>query len=513
MNGNDKMKTIEPCILRQGVSLKHYPDVLVLCDEDIDLTIEIDLGDCGGSGPQVFTGDPLRLSVNPESPCASEVVDILKRAALAEEGLSPREIRRRQSIFQLLQLMDFVLSEVPYYQSRSAYASVPVTSVADLQAFPILTRADLRANLLELIPRDLRLSHSAGAEGLTLLSTSGSTDERLQALAGNEVATVPEAYARVWTGTEATAPVKTAILTTPRCSGTVCHLGQASFEERIADNTLSLNSSEDFFSIDRRYVEQAAEELHRFAPEILLVNPVYLHWFARKAREMDIPLPSVKWLTYSYQYCSQLQKRALEAMFRVPLLSWYACTEAAAVVGQECLQGRLHVRAEQCLVETIRNGVLAQPGELGALLITTTAARTTPLIRYQIGDVGSLVDEPCGCLLNGCPCLTLHGRAKDMLCGLDRWITTRQFDVAISDTSDLDFYACTQTDAETLRLEVIPALGQEATFDRTGLAHKLSCRLGFAKVDVRVVTRLDPIPSSLKYAQTCCAYRQAPAFP
>jgi hypothetical protein len=103
------MKTIEPCILRQGVSLKHYPDVLVLCDEDIDLTIEIDLGDCGGSGPQVFTGDPLRLSVNPESPCASEVVDILKRAALAEEGLSPREIRRRQSIFQLLQLMDFVL--------------------------------------------------------------------------------------------------------------------------------------------------------------------------------------------------------------------------------------------------------------------------------------------------------------------------------------------------------------------------------------------------------------------
>jgi phenylacetate-CoA ligase len=304
---------------------------------------------------------------------------------------------------------------------------------------------------------------------------------------------------------------KTAILTTPLCSGTVCHLGKSSYQERIIEDTLALNSSQDYFSIDRAYVENVAEELARFRPDILFFDPIYLHWFARRAAETGIALPPVKALASSYQYCSQLQRKALSELLQAPLYDWYSATETAAVVGQECPAGRLHVRPEQCVVEIVGEDGVVAPGVLGKILVTTLASRTMPLVRYQIGDVGSLTDEPCTCLLNGSQCLTLHGRAKDMLCVQNRPVTTRQFDQMISDTAHLDFYSCTQTEADTLVVDVIPSLGQESVFAKAELADKLRSRLGIAKVEVRLVSRLDPLPS-LKYRQTFCATKDMSAF-
>jgi phenylacetate-coenzyme A ligase PaaK-like adenylate-forming protein len=150
---------------------------------------------------------------------------------------------------------------------------------------------------------------------------------------------------------------------------------------------------------------------------------------------------------------------------------------------------------------------------LGAIVITTTAARTMPLIRYMVGDVGCLQETACSCVLDGCPTIVLHGRAKDMLYLQNRWVTTRQFDDVIGKTEHLDFYFCKQIDERTLQVKVIPSLGCEGSFPCRELAEKLSSVFPVANVIVESVHRLDPLPDSLKFALTQCGYREPPSCP
>jgi phenylacetate-CoA ligase len=498
--------------LRDAVAVNYASGVLSFTDRDIDLTVDLEIED--GTGLAMFEGTDAQRRINPGAPHAEDVIGVLRGAGLLEEGLSHSDIRRRQTLFQLNQLLDFVKEEVPFYRSN-AYADVPLSALQQISSLPFLRKTDLRAHFLDLIPRQLDLNAGLSSGELTLNSTSGSTGERLQAVAGSEVAQNPAFYDQVWFGRHADHRSTLAVLTTPICSPTVCHLGRASYQERLSQHgsVLALNSSEDLFSIDRRQVEQFAAELERFRPDIFMFNPVYLHWFARRAREWGIALPPLRLLLSSYQYRSRLQTRGLRELLAAPIYDWYGCTEASAMVGQECPNGRLHVRAEQCLVEVVDVKGPVAPGTLGALVVTTIAARAMPLVRYLIGDVGSVEDSDCGCLLDGCPSIVLHGRAKDMLYLGERWVTTRQFDDVLGDTQDLDFYGCRQIDERTLRVEVIPALGREATFPSRELADRLGSRFSVFHVVVEVVRRLDPLPSSLKFALTGCLYREPPAYP
>ncbi len=497
--------------LRSGVSAGVTPEGLVFTDRAIDLTVEIAIED--GSAAQLLLGPEATMAIDPEARNAEDVLGILRSAGLLKEGLTPGEVRRRQSLFQLRQFMAFIQEEVPYYRAQAAYTSVAINCEEDIRLLPILTKADIRAHFLDLLSAQVDLSAGLERKDLSLLITSGSTGERLQAILGNEVATDPGCYAQVWTGRRWGEPPKVAIFTTPICSQAVCHLGKASYEERILGNVLFLDSTEDLFSIDRQFVAKGAEELHRFAPEMLHFNPVYLHWFVRRAKEFGIPLPSVGLLASSYQYQTRFQRKAIEHTFSRASYDWYGATEAATAIGQECPSGRLHVRVEQCVAEIVGPEGPVEEGELGAIVITTTASRTMPLARYRLGDVGSIDHSPCNCLLNGCPSVVLHGRAKDMLYLQDRWVTTRQFDEAIADTKDLDFYSCYQPDAKTLRIDAIPALGQEGTFPAAELADKLEARFGISKVQVKVVARLDPIPGSLKFSLTRCDFAEPPSSP
>jgi phenylacetate-coenzyme A ligase PaaK-like adenylate-forming protein len=275
-----------------------------------------------------------------------------------------------------------------------------------------------------------------------------------------------------------------------------------------------LNSCEDLFGVERSQIEKFVSELHRFRPDIVFCNPVYLHWFGRKATEWGIALPPVKVLSSSYQYRSLLQTRGLRQVFGAPIYDYYGCTEAAATPGQECLNGRLHVRSEQCLVEVVNEQGGPVPLQtLGALVITTTAARTMPLVRYMVGDVGCLQEADCSCVLDGCPTIVLHGRAKDMLYLQNRWVTTRQFDDVIGKTEHLDFYSCKQIDERTLQVKVIPFLGYEGSFPCAEVAEELSNVFSVANVVVESTHRLDPLPGSLKFALTQCAYREPPSCP
>lgn len=218
------------------------------------------------------------------------------------------------------------------------------------------------------------------------------------------------------------------------CLGRECRLGKSSYEERLlGGTTLYLNSTEDLFSVRRELVENIAEELHRFQPDLLLVNPVYLHWILRRANAWQIELPRVQAVLSTYQYLSEIQRRAIQASLDAPVYSIYSATDLGGCgLGVESWCGHMHLREDHCELEVIGSKGALDDGRCGAFVVTTHASRVMPLLRYVIGDVGLFTNQACECPLSHWRTIEVHGRAKDMLRARGGWVTTRDVDQAVS---------------------------------------------------------------------------------
>jgi phenylacetate-CoA ligase len=210
-----------------------------------------------------------------------------------------------------------------------------------------------------------------------------------------------------------------------------------------------------------------------------------------------------------YQYLTELQRRALERYFAAPVRNLYAATELGGCqIGLECRRGRLHLREDHCLVECLTPAGPAEPGEVGALVVTTLASTTMPLVRYVVGDLGEPEEEPCDCPLADWPSIRFHGRERDALYLGNRFVTTRGLDALVGLEPGVDFYCCRQTSETNLVLEIVPSL--DAAPSAAALAERIESSLGGVTVEVRIQRRLEPAPS-LKYSPTARAI-PAPAW-
>ena len=455
---------------------------------------------------------------------SEEGADALRALGLLEEGLSLEEVRARQRpvrrealeqqrLQQWRELVAFVAEKVPYYRARAeAYDADSIDALADVAGLPLMRKADVRANFPHgLVAEGVDVGRGIEAGALELAGSSGTTEERLQVVSDMELTSMPGDFEALWHLPESDAP-RTAVLTSPTCMGTQCHLGLAPYEKRLRQQfTLFLNSTPDLFSTPKSTLENVAEELARFSPDMLLVNPVYLHWFARRAKELGVALPRPKIILSCYQYLTKFQRRALSELMGVPVYDYYGSTDlGGARTAVECDRGRLHVREDHVCVEVLGQDGPRPTGELGALAVTALANRVMPLVRYLVGDVGRLVEHECGCLISDWACLELHGRSKDMLWLGNRWVTTRQVDDAVSPVSGIDFYRCDQVGPSELRVQVVPSL--ERAFEPKELEDRLRGGLGVERVRVVTVSRLEPEPS-LKYRLTECKIAQPPELP
>ena len=76
---------------------------------------------------------------------------------------------------------------------------------------------------------------------------------------------------------------------------------------------------------------------------------------------------------------------------------FYGCIEVGRIAYECAAHQGLHVNADQVILECVRNGQSVPPGEPGSVVVTALNAFSSPLIRYELGDIGRLLAEPCNC--------------------------------------------------------------------------------------------------------------------
>jgi phenylacetate-coenzyme A ligase PaaK-like adenylate-forming protein len=306
-----------------------------------------------------------------------------------------------------------------------------------LPDLPVLTKPVLRRFFPDgLASTEVNLRELLRTGDVVLAATSGTTGERLQVYSDTRLPRLVGQVAKFWQlELDEKRPLRTAVFTSAVCAGVTCNSGRTAMTDRVVfEHTLFLPAPRDLPHMSRAEVLRVEDELRRFEPDFLFVNPFYLTVLADSAARHGISLPGVRAILVTYQFVSHCQRRALARAFDAPVFEVYAATElggSQAAIG--CPHGRLHVRLDQVFLEIVDEGRPVAPGEVGMVTVTTHND-VMPLVRYQPGDLARFRLEPCPCDVGSAwPSLWIEGRAHDAFDRGARRVTTRDVDEVLRD--------------------------------------------------------------------------------
>jgi phenylacetate-CoA ligase len=317
---------------------------------------------------------------------------------LASAGRSqwwPEDRIRRHQDQSLLDTLRFAIERVPHYRDLGLEAN-QITSAADLEQFPVLTKSTLQENQLRLLADDVTLGACKTS------TTSGSTGEP-----------TTSAFDRnTWLLCKYTLKIRRLLAYGVGIGKRVLLVSEMHPEE-IAESSRVFGSG---LLFGQRYVSihqpvsHGLREIRSFRPHAIYAFPSYLAELLEYCERRQEALPGLGTIFTSSEVLTEGLRQRLMNAFSADVCDVYGNTEFKEVAWQ-CRSKRYHVNFESTWVETIDE---AEDG-FGTVLRTTLVNRAMPLIRYRVGDRVRIGTGECDCGRNGPWLAAVSGREVDML--------------------------------------------------------------------------------------------------
>jgi len=238
-----------------------------------------------------------------------------------------------------------------------------------------------------------------------------------------------------------------------------------------------------------------AAELAAFGPDTVYGLPSALLEAAEELAARGVRLRVQRVFT-SGELLRPAARQAIADAFGARVFDVYGSSETKEVAW-ECQAGGMHVNADVVRLEVLDDASRPVPaGVEGNLVATLLVNRAMPLLRYRIGDRGSLLTERCDC---GHPFPLLGvvtGRRADvMVLAGGRRVSPYALTCAMEQVGDVLRYQVTQLDPARLRVSAILDPGA----DRSRIAGRIrSVMRGeiahFLETEVDFVDRLPTGP-------------------
>ncbi len=339
---------------------------------------------------------------------------------------SPEQIARLQAR-RLWRLVRHAVARSPFYREKYRgldaehmdLSALPPTNKAELMAHfdgvvtdPSIRQAELERFLEQ--PENLGryflgryvVSHTSGSQGQPMLLVQESREVELlfslQMTRGNAAKSVDwlEVSRRLWS------PARLAVLSLrPGFYPTA-----SAFAHVPAAVGPYLQIARIFWT-DPDWLEQ----LNTFQPTAITA---YAHVLERLALEVGrLRLaPILKQLVNNSEMLTERARARIEAAFGVPVLDNYALGECP-FLSNGCPAGAgAHVNADWAILEVVDDAYQpVLPGKPGQkVLITNLANQVQPILRYEVGDIVTLADEPCRCGSRLPKIAQIAGRASEV---------------------------------------------------------------------------------------------------
>jgi phenylacetate-CoA ligase len=385
-----------------------------------------------------------------------------------------------------------MIDEVPLYAGRPAppAADDPAAVAAWLAAQPTIAKRELRRGFPKSMVRKSCDLKEAMQKGLVeIIATSGTTENRLQVL-WEWTWWDPQEREAMRLNTRVAETMKPsfkeAVLTTPVCGGSTCHIGTLTRQERTVDGMLFLNQVADPTLWNDAELERMLAEWNDLGPDGVETDPQYLAALCRHALAKGVAMHAPAFVTLTYEQTTRASLRAMKAALpSTTPFQLYGATEAG-VLFMECTAGRLHHNARHSHIELVDAG-----GGLSRVVITTLGRTWMPLLRYDIGDLVRVAD---GCTCGRPPEQSegyilgrIEGRANDAITAPRGLYTPAMLDDVIDAADATIAHWQLQAAGDGWILHVVASDGVKAA---AALADKLG-----TTVEPRSTTTILPEPS------------------
>lgn len=235
------------------------------------------------------------------------------------------------------------------------------------------------------------------------------------------------------------------------------------------------------------------EALRRYEIVYVLSYASSMAALAQTALERGLVAPKLRVAISNAEPLTDSQRARVSSAFQCPVRDTYGMAEIVCGAS-ECDSGTLHLWPEAGILEVLLDDAeeSAPPGEAGRLVCTGLLNPDMPLVRYAVGDRGSLSAAPqdCACGRRLPALASIEGRCDDVLITADGRRVGRLDPVFKADLPIREAQII-QEAIDRVRVKVVPVAGFDSG-DANSIRHRLQQRLGVS-MDVTVET-VDEIP-------------------
>ena len=330
------------------------------------------------------------------------------------QWVSPGELEELR-FRKLKELLLHARKNIPFYAGQFAMAGfnpARMQSIEDLKALPLLSKANIRKNLKEMVwtdcPGGLHRYNTGGSSGEPLIFYF---DRRRQACDATA-----RAFTHRWWGIDI-GDKELYLWGSPL---------EITKQDRIKDlrdrltNQLLLSA----FEISAEMIPGFIEQMRTFRPKCVFGYPSTIALFCRMAQQqgLDLSGDGVKVVFSTAEVLYEYQKKIISDAFgNVSVVDGYGSREGG-FISHECEEGSMHVMDQHLIVEYLRDGKPVGPGEDGEIVVTHLDNWAMPFIRYRTGDVAQFDNELCKCGRNLSIMKKIKGRTTDFVVTPDgRW--------------------------------------------------------------------------------------------
>jgi len=205
-----------------------------------------------------------------------------------------------------------------------------------------------------------------------------------------------------------------------------------------------------------------------FSTTLILKN--YVDFIARKG--YDTSLINLDFIETTSQKLFEDDKERIKLLFNCRFANNYGCREVWNIA-YSCKFGNLHVDNVNLMVDVVDDDgkIIDDENVDGNIIITSLVNRTTPFIKYLIGDRGKILSKKCECGYDSPILILCEGRNREKLVGTNYYgnVVFRKVLRTINfhnEIKDIHKIRIVQSDTNTLKIYVKKEILHDIYFEK-----------------------------------------------
>ena len=360
----------------------------------------------------------------------------------------PKDELEKISWNKTLKILNYAFENVPwYYEKYSAIGLNPkdITKPKHFNQIPIITRSDLSNHFDEFIsnkanPKSLKVSTTGGSSGVPIkigMQKYGIRESQKWQMYSWWGLSPSVNMASIYRGV----PVESL--------------------KKVALNFI--NWPQKVIRLDATQISE--EKIVKFIEQCKKVKPKLIHGYVGGLdaiadyiidNDIDFPTPKVIWSTAAP--LTLIQEEKISKAFNAPICDQYGCSEVYFISAECKCKNGLHIFSDAVKVEFLDEfNEQVKTNEYGKIVLTNLDEFHFPLIRYENGDRGRLLNNKCNCGMSHPLMDKVKGRISDNIILPDGTILAGEYLTTIFDdfTDSVKQFQIIQKKDKSIQVKIV----------------------------------------------------------